>query len=77
MPKTAQDVLNSARELPPEEQLRLAALILQELANAEIRVVAPSDSWSEQDQRDLAAFSLKYAERAYPEEEWPVEFLHR
>jgi hypothetical protein len=45
-----------------------AALILQDLAQSDMAVVDRSDTWSEQDQRDLAALSLKYAAELYPEE---------
>jgi hypothetical protein len=33
------------------------------------KVVDRSDTWNEQDQRDLAAVSLKYAAEFYPEDE--------
>jgi hypothetical protein len=67
---TAQEVFTeTVRTLPPTERLRLAALILQDLAQAEVAVVESSDTWSEQDQRDLTAFSLQYATKLYPEED--------
>ena len=69
MPKTAQEVLTIVRDLPPEERLRLAALILQELTQAGMQVVAQSDTWCEQDQKALTIFSLQHAEQRYPEEE--------
>ena len=48
---------NTIRTLPAKERLALAALILEDLAsNAEF-----DDSWTEQDIRDLAAFSLSVA----------------
>ncbi len=69
MPKTAREVLTIVRDLPPEERLRLAALILQELTQAGMQMVAQSDTWHEQDQKALTIFSLQYAEQRYPEEE--------
>jgi hypothetical protein len=70
MALTAQEVFTeTVRALPLGERLRLAALILQELAQSNVSVVDRSDSWSEQDQRDLAAVSLKYGAELYPEEE--------
>jgi Mg2+/citrate symporter len=66
---TAQDVFDrSVRMLPIHERLRLAALILQDLLEAETRVMALDPVWSEQDQRDLTAFSLRYAEYSYPDD---------
>jgi hypothetical protein len=67
---TAQEVFTeTVRSLPPTERLRLAALILQDLAQADMAVVDVSSVWSEQDQRDLAAFSLQHAANLYPEED--------
>ncbi len=70
MARTAQEVFTeTVRTLPPRERLRLAALILQDLAQSEVAVVDRSDTWSEQDQRDLTNFSLQYAAELYPEDE--------
>lgn len=70
MATTAQEVFTeTVRALPPTERLRLAALILQDLAQAEVAVVDSSEAWSEQDQRDVTAFSLQYAAKLYPEED--------
>jgi hypothetical protein len=70
MALTAQEVFaETVRALPPSERLRLAALILQELAQSEVAVVDRSDTWSEQDQSDLTTVSLQYAAELYPEEE--------
>lgn len=66
---TAQEVFtDTVRALPPTERLRLAALILQDLAQADMTVVDASSVWSEQDQSDLTVFSLQYATELYPEE---------
>jgi len=70
MALTAQEVFaETVRTLSPRERLRLAALILQDLAQSEVTVVDQKDTWSEQDQRDLSAFSLQYAAECYPEDE--------
>ena len=69
MTATAQEVFTeTVRALPPSEQFRLAALILQ-LAQSEVVVVERSDTWSEQDQSDLTSATLQYAEKLYSEEE--------
>ena len=68
MTATAQEVFAATvRTLPPSEQFRLAALILQELS--EVVFVERSDTWREQDQSDLTAAALQYAAKLYPEEE--------
>jgi hypothetical protein len=70
MALTAQEVFTeTVRDLPPNERLRLAALILQDLAQSEVAVVDRSDTWTEQDQRDVTTFSLQYAAELYPEDE--------
>jgi hypothetical protein len=70
MALTAQEVFTeTVRALPPSERLRLAALILQELTQSEVAGVDRSDTWNEQDQRDLTTLSLQYAAELYPEEE--------
>jgi len=70
MALTAKEVFTeTVRALPPSERLRLAALILQELAQSEMVVLDRSDIWSEQDERDITTASLQYAAKLYPEEE--------
>ena len=70
MTATAQEVFTeTVLALPPNEQFRLAALILQELAQSEVVVVERSDTWNEQDQSDLTSAALQYATKLYPEEE--------
>ena len=65
MALTAQEIfVETVRFLSPEEQFHLSVLILQELS-----VVNQSDTWNEQDQKDLTTASLKYATTLYPEEE--------
>ena len=47
MALTAQEVFaETVRVLPSSEQLRLAALILQHLAQSEVVIVNRSDTWS-------------------------------
>ena len=73
MPTTAQDVFTeTVRALPPTERLRLASLILNDLAQSNLAVVDVGDTWNEQDQNDLTAFSLRYAGAAYPEGEGTI-----
>jgi hypothetical protein len=70
MALTAQEVFTeTVRALPPTERLRLAALILQDLAQSEVAMVDSRDAWNEQDQSDLTTFSLQYAAKLYPEED--------
>jgi len=70
MPATAQEIFqNDVRSLPLSERLRLAALILQDLTESGVTVVERSDSWSDEDRRDLTHFSLDYASRTYPEDQ--------
>jgi hypothetical protein len=70
MALTAQEVFTEiVQALPLTERLRLAALILQDLAQSEVTVVDSGNAWSEQDQSDLTAFSLRYAAKLYPEED--------
>ena len=70
MALTAKEVFTeTVRALPLNERLRLAALILQELAQSDVAVVDRSDTWSEQDRRDLTAVALTYAAQLYPEEQ--------
>jgi hypothetical protein len=70
MPLTAQDVfVRDVRDLPLAERLRLASPILQEVTQSGYSVVEQSESWTEQDQHDVAAFSLEHAGNIYPEDE--------
>lgn len=69
MALTAREVFaETVRALSPNEQFRLAALILRELSQSEIAVVDRRDDWSEEDKKDLTTASLQYAETQYPEE---------
>jgi hypothetical protein len=67
---TAQEIYQSSvKNLPPSERLRLAALILQELAQANTTLVEHGDDWSEEDVRDMLAYSAGHAANSYPEED--------
>ncbi len=55
--------------LSPTERLQLATLILNSLVQANMSVVDDSGTWTEQDQLDLAAFSLQYGVTTFPEDE--------
>ena len=70
MALTAEEVFTeTVRVLPLGERLRLATLILQELAQSEVTLVDRSDTWSDQDQADLTTASLRYAAKLYREDE--------
>ncbi len=55
--------------LPPTARLQLAAMILNGLTDLAPLVVDDSDTWTEQDKFELAAFSLKHAVALFPEDE--------
>ncbi len=68
MPTTIQEIYTQFISLlSPSDRLRLATLILNNLVQSNIDVVDESDSWTEQDQLDLAIFSTEYAASAYPD----------
>ena len=70
MPFTAANVFTeTVKALPPTEKLRLAALILEDLAKPSLEAIDISDSWSREDELDLSTFTMRYAEEAYPEDE--------
>jgi hypothetical protein len=67
---TAQEIYTSTiRGLPPGEQLRLAALILNQLTQTIQGEVDVADGWSEEDMHDLAAFSMKHMDTVYTQDE--------
>jgi hypothetical protein len=53
--------------LAQSEKLRLATMILDELAVTAAPVLDFSDSWSTEDMRDVAAVSQQNANARYPE----------
>lgn len=70
MPTTIQEIYTQViRTLSPTERLRLATLILNDLVQHNTNVVDQSDTWTEQDQLDLVAFSWQYAATGDPESE--------
>ena len=67
---TIQDVYAYiTRIFPPTALLQLAALILNGLTQQNQAVIDDSDTWTEQDQLDLAAFSMQYAATVLFEDE--------
>ncbi|MGC9524777.1 MAG: hypothetical protein ACP5D7_04485 [Limnospira sp.] len=48
------------QNLPPKDRLQLAALILNSLVNHE--AIDESETWTEEDQLDLAAYALESAD---------------
>ena len=60
---SAREVFNTAvRKLTPLERLRLATMILDELTASQAEGLDISDEWSEEDIRDMTAFSISHAE---------------
>jgi hypothetical protein len=69
---TAQELYASAvRDMTSEERLRLAALILNDLTQSRSTQSLPDyeDDWTEEDMRDLTAYSLRRAEETDPYED--------
>lgn len=60
---------NSIRQLPAMDRLRLASLILEDLTAVEGKALDISDEWSDEDMRDLTAFSLQHGDEVAPYEE--------
>ena len=52
----------TVRHLPADERLKLAKLILQDIASSDIEF---SDAWTEQDLNDLTAFALSHSENPH------------
>lgn len=75
MSTSAQEVyIQVVRNLPPQERLRLANLILNELVEQDSSsVINQSDYWTDQDIVDVNNFSLQYAARLFSEDEEAVE----
>jgi hypothetical protein len=60
---SARELYNSTiRKLSPIERLRLATMILDELTASQGEGLDISDEWSDEDIRDMTAFSMKHAE---------------
>ena len=70
MPKVVQEIYTQVvSNLLPTERLQLATLILNGLVKQDVAVIDDSDIWTEQDQLDLATFSMQYAATALLEDE--------
>ena len=70
MPKAVQEIYTQViSNLPPTQRLQLATLILNDLVKQDVAVIDDSDTWTEKDQLDLAAFSMQYAATALLEDE--------
>ncbi len=73
MPQTDQAIQeiyqNIVATLPLSNRLRLAALILNDLAQQNVAVIDASDTWTEQNQLELTLFSLQYENSLFPDEE--------
>jgi len=59
--------------LSPNEQLQLATLILNGIVQKNVAVIDDRDTWTEQDQHDLAAFSLHHASATWLDDEEVAE----
>lgn len=73
MSKTDQTVQtiyqNIVGNLSVSDRLRLAALILNDLAQQNDDAIDTGDTWTEQDQLELTSFSLQYANSLFPDDE--------
>ena len=68
--QTIQEIYqNIVATLPLNDRLRLAARILNDLAQQNVDVIDTSNTWTEQDQLELTSFSLQYANSLCPDEE--------
>ncbi|MEG4328246.1 hypothetical protein [Microcoleus sp. herbarium5] len=67
---TVREVYDRVRStLSPKDRLRLATLILNDLVQQNLSVVDESETWTEEDQLDVTAFSLQYAATIFSENE--------
>ena len=68
--QTIQEIYqNIVATLPFNDRLRLAARILNDLAQQNVDVIDTSNTWTEQDQLELTSFSLQYANSLCADEE--------
>ncbi len=69
MPTTLQEIyIQIIHTLSPAQRLRLATLILNDLVKNDTDTIDQSDTWTEEDQIDLAVFASQYAAIVYPTE---------
>ena len=67
---SAREIYNtSIRQLPAIDRLRLASLILDDLAASNGAGLDIRDDWSDEDRADLAALSMTHATRTLPSED--------
>lgn len=65
--QTVQDIyVSTIRSLPPDERLRLAALILNDLTQPSAQAIDFEDEWTDEDLRDATVYFMKRAEEMYP-----------
>ncbi|MDS3860748.1 hypothetical protein RIF25_07965 [Thermosynechococcaceae cyanobacterium BACA0444] len=68
MQTTVQEIyIQVVRNLSLAEQLRLATLILNDLVKQQSTAIDESDTWTEEDERDLVSFSLQSAASNFSE----------
>ena len=70
---TLEEIYTVAQQMPIALRLRLAAMLLEDAAQAlpvadSTRVDGYSDVWTDQDIKDAAAHSARYLDSLYPEE---------
>ncbi len=68
--QTVQDIYaDITRKLLPTERLKLATLILNGLTNIDQPFIDDNDTWTEEDQLDIAAFSIQnFSQNNFEEE---------
>ncbi|MBI4556943.1 MAG: hypothetical protein HY706_05110 [Candidatus Hydrogenedentes bacterium] len=62
MPNAKEIYVEHIRTLPMSERLRLATIILEDLSTSGAPLLDYADSWSQEDMRDAAAYSLQRAD---------------
>ncbi len=68
-PSAEQVFQSTVHGLPRSERLRLAAIILQDLAEGDPTALDYSDAWSQEDIADLQTHALNCAAARTPEED--------
>ncbi len=63
--KIYQNILDN---LSLREQIRLAALILNNISRKNVAVIDDSNTWTEEDKQDIESFSLQYAASIFSED---------
>jgi len=67
MPTAHQIYDANVRDLAPSEKLRLASIILEDLAENAAPALDYSDAWTAEDIDDVAACAKRYAAEQFPE----------